>query len=638
MAWGKGRTMSDKMRRRSIAAAITGCLVAAFILGGAPAASAASGPFAIDGTIPDSGTQNLPDTFGSAKELGPLNSNTTKIGVIHNDAVPTLGFTNPNAQVDLRQGWIDLERFEGKDWAYFAWERDSNNGSGFIAFEFMQNPLPAACGDYTGPNVETTCNPWANRTANDFIILWDQQGNSRDLYLRKWSGTAPNLVLSAPQLIPLTLGEAQYGDNGFKGEAAVNVTDVVFGGSTACRTFANIIPSTVTGNSDTADYKDTILQPIQPIGNCTSTTTTTPKTAAGSTIPNTGVSISALGYVAVKDSAVIAIQGGSAAAAGSVSFFLCKVEGGALCTTGGTALGTRTLSGSYPATVESDTAYVTSAGNYCFRAVYTGNTAAGIGGSSDATAGECFTVNPVTPTLTTTAGPDVVLGSAVTDQATLTGTTFQPMNPVIQTTQPAAANQTKAGGTITFTLYTDACVAVPNSSVQKPVSGDGTYDASFTPTAAGTYHWKASYDGSLPNTNGASHNATCSEEAETVVVKTVPSSMTTAQKWTPNDSATVTTAAGGNLAGSVLFEFFKNGDCTGSAAWTQTVPVAATANGAGVATQTVGTTNTVAETVGGSFAFRVSYTSTNPAHENIAASCLEKSTLTIDNGGTIPAP
>jgi len=39
----------------------------------------------------------------------------------------------------------------------------------------------------------------------------------------------------------------------------VDLTATIFGGSTACKSFANTIPSTVTGNSDTADYKDTIL-------------------------------------------------------------------------------------------------------------------------------------------------------------------------------------------------------------------------------------------------------------------------------------------------------------------------------------------------------------------------------------------
>ena len=43
-----------------------------------------------------------------------MNSNTTKIGVIHSDALPTLGTTNPNAQVDLRRAWIDTKREAGK--------------------------------------------------------------------------------------------------------------------------------------------------------------------------------------------------------------------------------------------------------------------------------------------------------------------------------------------------------------------------------------------------------------------------------------------------------------------------------------------------------------------------------------------
>ena len=47
--------------------------------------------------------------------------------------------------------------------------------------------------------------------------------------------------------------------DGFKGEAAVNLTDAVYGGTAGCLTIANTVPSTVTGNSDSADYKDTVL-------------------------------------------------------------------------------------------------------------------------------------------------------------------------------------------------------------------------------------------------------------------------------------------------------------------------------------------------------------------------------------------
>ena len=64
------------------------------------------------------------------------------------------------------------------------------------------------------------------------------------------------------------MSQAAYSADGFRGEAAVNLTDTIFGGSSECLAFANTIPSTVTGNSDTADYKDTILATTPPISNC----------------------------------------------------------------------------------------------------------------------------------------------------------------------------------------------------------------------------------------------------------------------------------------------------------------------------------------------------------------------------------
>src|SRR5262249_1660629 len=152
-------------------------------------------------------------------------------------------------------------------------------------------------------------------------------------------------------------------------------------GSHVCKSFANVIPSTVTGNSDSADYKDTILQPVVPIGNCTSTTVTTPKLGDGTTnVPAGGTSVTTAGVVQVKDSAVVDIQGGSATPAGSVSFHLCKLDSGT-CTSGGTDIGSTNLTGSgYPVTVVSPTAYVTAAGRYCWRADFSGDAANNIGG------------------------------------------------------------------------------------------------------------------------------------------------------------------------------------------------------------------------------------------------------------------
>lgn len=587
--------------------------------------------------------QQLEDPEGNVKELGPLNSNTTKIGVIHNDAVPTLGLTNPNGQVDLRQAWLGTESdADGDDWLYFAWERDNETGSGFIAFEFMQDPPPAACGDYSGSNdsLIASCNPWANRQADDFIILWDQQGGSKDLFLRTWTGTAPNLVLSDPVQLNANVSDAEYSADGFRGEGALNLTDTVFGGSNACRSFANVIPSTVTGNSDTADYKDTVLQPVTPIGNCTSTTVTTPKDGAGADIPATGISIGT-GVVAVKDSAVVDIQGGTATPAGSVAFFLCKVNSPALCDTGGTSVGSTNLTGaSYPATVVSPTAHVTSAGRYCWRAVFSGDPANNISGSSDSSATECFTVNPVTPTLATTAGADVLLGNPVTDTATLSGTATQPANPVINLTGTAGA---VAGGTITFKLFGPSdtgCGPLVFTSATVAVSGNGTYGpVSFTPTVPGSYHWVAEYSGNLPNTNSTNHNTACTDTNEDVTVNTAPSSMTTAQSWVPRDSATISAGAGGALAGTVSFALYASSDCEvggDSPIYTTTRPVS------GASPQTVSTvdsaTQPAAQTASGSYSWSVAYDSTNNAQRDIPASCHETSALTISNGGTVSSP
>ena len=642
---GNGPSTTSTAHRRAKRLAIIAALALPLALVVAPMARAADGPYNIDGNVPDANTTEITDDFGSVKELGPLNSNTTKIGVIHSDAVPTLGLTNPNAQVDLRRAWLDTEKdlVTTHDWLYFAWERDNNTGSGFIAYEFMKNKAPAGCAYDTATDQQLidSCNPWANRTAGDFMILWDQQGGSKDLFLRTWSGTAPNLTLGAPVALTAAVSQAAYSPDGFRGEAAVDLTATIFGGSTACLSFANTIPSTVTGNSDTADYKDTILATTPPISNCTSATVTTPKDGAGANIPAGGLSIGT-GVVPIKDSAVVSLTGGTATPAGSVAFSLCKVDAPGLCTTGGTSVGSTNLSGAaYPATVVSPTAYVTSAGRYCWRAVFSGDAANGIPGSSDSSSTECFTVNPVTPDLATTAGPDVNLGSAVSDSANLSGTATQPANPVINLTGTGGA---AAGGTITFKLYgPNDCATLAYTSAAVAVSGNGTYNTpapQFVPTVAGDYHWVAVYSGSSPNTNGTTHNATCTDGNEDVTVTTVPSSLSSAQKWAPSDAVTVTAPAGsGNLAGTVQFALYASGDCAvggDSPIYSTTRPIS------GASPQTALTLDAAiqpaAQPTTGSFSWSVSYASTNPAQRSIPASCQETSSLTISNGGTVSSP
>ena len=135
-------------------------------------------------------------------------------------------------------------------------------------------------------------------------------------------------------------------------------------------------------------------------------------------------------------------------------------------------------------------------------------------------------VNPVDPTLSTTAGADVFLGNAVTDSATLGGTATQPANPVINLTGTGGA---AAGGTITFKLYGPSDTGC-GALVVHLADGRGLAATArttrptpqFVPTAPGNYHWVAVYSGNLPNTNGVTHNAACTDTNEDVIVNTVP--------------------------------------------------------------------------------------------------------------------
>ena len=330
--------------RRTIALV---CTVLAMVCASATAASAqvAGNPFDIDGTITDfvnsgevTGLTVPPcdppaappgfapqackqiDPNDNAQELGPLNSNSTKIGVIHNAHIKTSGkvgptnctpqapcyinmlnATNPNAQVDLSASWIQsvIAPVNGQPhvFLYFAWRRDSNSGSGFISLEIQK---AAAGGVRDNCNYDSNtfnpdlCNPWAGRQNGDIVFLWDQQGGSTSIIAAGISGPAvqPSQLGLFPTTVNLpdcshdgdcanlsvaNVAQAVFGDDcgegfeaGMCGEMVVDLTALgVFSvNPTRCESIANIIPGTVTGNSNTADYKDVVLAPFPPISNC----------------------------------------------------------------------------------------------------------------------------------------------------------------------------------------------------------------------------------------------------------------------------------------------------------------------------------------------------------------------------------
>jgi hypothetical protein len=394
-------------------------------------------------------------------------------------------------------------------------------------------------------------------------------------------------------------------------EGGVNLTALGLGD----RCFSSVAAETRSSTSTTATLKDFTLGQF---GRCVSRVTTQ-SSITGSTSIGTG-------SVSVSDSATVEVDGVTTWA-GNVQFHLRGPIGSPLEVS--TDIGGQVAVTNTTPTVQSATATVTAVGDYCWSAHFT-STTPGVDAADDNGVNECFTVTPVTPQLATAAGDDVVLGNPITDTATLTGTANQPGNPAINPTTAGAP----AGGTITFTLYgPNNCTTVAFTSAPVPVSGDGTYGpVSFTPTLIGTYHWAATYSGSAPNTLGTSHNTDCTDANEDVVVTSVPSSLTSAQSFIPNDSATVSATQGGNLAGSVKFEVFESSDCSGTAIYTQTVAVA------GGSPQTVSTTNTTVSTTAANVSWRLTYTSTNPAQRSIPATCLEKTALAIDNNGPVSSP
>jgi hypothetical protein len=184
---------------------------------------------------------------------------------------------------------------------YFGWRRDTNNGSGLISLEIQKASAggPEGGCEYDSPTFNpNNCNPWAGRQAGDVIFLWDQQGGGTTIVAASITGPAGfHQVLNIPDcshtdqcedLSVQNLAFALFGTDcgtGFQaGQCGEMVVDLTALGvfplePTACVGIGNFIPGTVTGNSDSADYKDVILAPFPRISNC-GTITVTKRTVA----------------------------------------------------------------------------------------------------------------------------------------------------------------------------------------------------------------------------------------------------------------------------------------------------------------------------------------------------------------------
>ena len=198
--------------------------------------------------------------------------------------------------------------------------------------------------------------------------------------------------------------------------------------------------------------------------------------------------------------------------------------------------------------------------------------------------------NLASPTLTTTASPaSVTLGSTaptISDSAVLAGGTSET-------------------GSISFTLTLGSTTVYTTSD---PVSGNGTYTASYTlpttGTVTGTYAWTDSYSGD-GNNNGANGNTGSSEQtvvsAASPTLSTAPSAtgITLSNATPPALKDTATLAGGYYETGAITFTLYYGG----SVVDTETAAV----SGNGSYTTPAGYTLPTTGTVTGTYQWDASY-------------------------------
>ncbi len=112
--------------------------------------------------------------------------------------------------------------------------------------------------------------------------------------------------------------------------------------------------------------------------------------------------------------------------------------------------------------------------------------------------------------------------------------------------------------------------------------------------------------------------------------------MSTDQSWVPNDSATIDSDGGGALDGTAHFDLFASDDCGVSGSDASVYDEDIVVLPAGGANQTVETSNvdTYIATSSSEYSWLVSYDSNLAGQASIAPTCVEVTTLTIDNDNT----
>jgi hypothetical protein len=462
----------------------------------------------------------------------------------------------PPQKSDLTRFYVASETAaNGKVYMYLAWERSNVLGSANMDFEINKNAQP---------NLTTTGPKTLNRVAGDLLITFDftNGGGNPVLGLLKWltaaNGNQASQCFSANAL-PCWGQRVNLSAAGFA-EGAVNagtISEAVAGGTLAGLEFGEAaINMTDAG--------------IFPAGQCTAFGSAFLKSRSSASFP-----------AEVKD--FVAPQPVNIANCGKIIIRKVTENGDAsfgYTTTGGLSPATFSLSNGGVQTYSSATQV--QAGNYSVTestvpagwtlksltctATGTGTSFSVSGATTNITMApegvvDCTYTNHINahPAISTTLSAEtIVVGGTVHDSATLTG---------------ATAN---AGGTVTYTVYTDsACSTGAQSAGTKTVTNGVVPDSNaITFNTAGDFYWQASYSGDANNDPAIS---LCTSE-HLVVNKKSPSIATTLSAETVevggsvSDSATLTGATA-NAGGTVTYTVYTDTACSTGAQSAGTVNV-----------------------------------------------------------------
>ncbi len=364
----------------------------------------------------------------------------------------------------------------------------------------------------------------------------------------------------------------------------------------------------------------------------TTTTTQTQKTSL--TIGPSGT---------VTDKATISGNGNTTAGTptGDVAFYACKASSpsGVLCNSSSTSVGTSAATGTGTTTTATSPSFTpTSAGTWCFGAVFTptnpnylgssDNFTPPVNGSSDTVdTHECFTVNAAGSTTSTTASGNVTIGPSgtVTDLATISGngntTAGTPTgnvafyackasspSGVLCTTSSTSVGTSGATGTGTTTTAT-------SPSFTPPSAGTWCFGAVFTPTNA---NYQASSDNITPPVNGSSGSIDTNEcftvsPAGTQVGTTASGNVTIGPSGTVTDLATISgkgNTVAGTPTGNVAFYACKASSPSGVLCTSSSTSVG-TSGATGTGTTTTATSPSFTPPSVGTWCFGAVFTPTN---------------------------